>query len=238
MNEQTIFNRIASISAITAALAMIAASLVAFIAVDFDTEPLANPGILINIGSRAASIFRWGEILGLFGWGLLLIPVALYLWFWLHNQSPRLVAMYTVFGFTGILFTAFGSILRAIFFPSMMAAFAQASAAQREFMQIIFQAITDFSFEGILALEYLFWGLWWVGIGLVLRHHRRWLGFATMILGVASLGGGLGWLLQIYLLARFENLLFLLPIWAIWLGVVIWRRDDGKEAVMEPATPV
>jgi len=113
MNDQTLFRRIASISAILSAPVALANTIVLLIAVDFNAEFMANPANLITIGASASETFRWGEILGLGAPTLLLIPAALYLWYWLKSRAPRLVTLYTFFGLASLLLSAIGSLLRA-----------------------------------------------------------------------------------------------------------------------------
>ena len=111
----------------------------------------------------------------------------------------------------------------------MMVAYTQAVEVQREVLQVVFSAVTDFAFDGMYGLASILFGLWWLGIGLVLRAERRILGIMTAVMGVALLGAGFGWLLQVDPLARLEMLYFLEPVWVVWIGVVIWRRDKGTE---------
>jgi len=227
MNDQTLFRRIASISAILSMPVALANTIVLLMAVDFNTEFMSNPANLITIGAPASETFRWGEILGLGAPTLLLVPAALYLWYWLKSQAPRLVTLYTFFGLTSFLISAIGSLMRATFYPPLMNAYSLASETQRDVFMVIFQGITDFNFEGLWALELIFAGIGWLGIGPLLRSERRILGVVTMILGIAYLVAGAGWLLRVGPLARLENVFFLVPVWTVWLGVVIWRNPDS-----------
>lgn len=231
MNNHSLFKRIAAISAILAAPATLAATVVLLTAVDFNTEFMSNPAGVITIGAPASVIFRWGSILELGAPTLLLVPAALYLWYWLKPRAPELVTLYTVFGLSGLLLAAIGALLRATLYPPLMSAYPQASEAQQEILMVIFRGITDFNFEGLGALEYIFWGIWWLGIGLVLRSERRSLGIVTLILGIAFLGAGAGWLLRVGPLATLENVFFLVPFWVVWLGIVIYRRDEYQPAL-------
>jgi len=236
MNDQTLFGRIASISAILTAPIALANTIVLLMAVDFNTEFMSNPAGLITIGATASEIFRWGEILGLGAPTLLLIPATLYLWYWLKPRAPRLVTLYTFFGLTSLLVSAIGSLLRATLYPPLMNAYSLASETQRDVLMVIFQGITDFNFEGLWALELILGGIWWLGIGPLLRSERRILGIVTMIMGIAYLFAGAGWLLRVGPLARLENVFFFVPFWTVWLGIVIWRNPENDEYTMESTT--
>ncbi|MDX1614850.1 MAG: hypothetical protein R3300_11110 [Candidatus Promineifilaceae bacterium] len=235
MNNETSFRQITAITAILAAVLNVASTIIPLMALDFNFEFLADPGELLTAGLEPSAIelFHWGSVLVVFGWCLLFIPAALYLWFWLKPHSPGLVTLYTVLGLTGIVFCALVSAIGASFWPPMMAAYPQAAEAQREVLEVVFRAVTDFAFEGMYALNSILFGFWWLGIGLVLRVERRTLGIATAIMGVAILGAGIGWTFRVHPLARLEAFYFFEPIWAIWLGIVIWRRGEQGDHGMD-----
>jgi hypothetical protein len=235
MNNDTPFRSIAAISAIIAAVLTLAATVVLSMAVDFNFEFLSNPAELIIAGldAGAVGLFRLGEILELFGYCLFLIPVMLYLWYWLKPHNPNLVIAATVFGLGGLFIGVIETAIRASFWPPMISAYPQTAEAQRQVLQIVFRSVTDFTFEGLYAADSILGGLWWLGIGLVLRAERRVLGIATAIMGIAILGAGFGWLLQVDPLARLEMFYFLEPFWAIWLGIVIWRHAEHREPALE-----
>jgi len=222
MNDQILFKRITSLSTILTALFTVASTIVLLIAVDFNPEFMSHPEGLITINASAAETFRWGTILEL-GSTLFLIPSALYLWYWLKPQAPKLVTLYTVLGLASMLLATTGELLRANVYPPLMNAHSQAPEIQKNTLMAIFQGLTNFNFEGLWALELLFWGIWWLGIGPLLRSERRILGIVTMILGIAYLIAGAGWLLRVDPLARLENMFFFVPVWTVWLGIVIWR---------------
>jgi hypothetical protein len=231
MNDQTLFKRITAVSAIVSALLMLAANIVTSIAVDFRFEFLADPAGLLTAGLDTGSLrlFRLGEIMGVFGYCLLLIPLTIYLWYWLRRHNSGFVSLITILGLISIIFGVLEYGVRFTIWPSMMVAYSQAGEVQREVIQVVFSAVTDFAFEGMYGLSAILFGIWGLGIGLVLRTERRILGIITAVMGVAILGAGFGWLLQVDPLARLEMFYFLEPVWAVWLGLVIWRRDEGTE---------
>ena len=235
MNDQTLFRRITAISAVLAALFTVASTIVLLMAVDFNPEFMSHPEGLISIGASASEIFRWGTILEL-GYTILFLPAVLYLWYWLKPQAPRAASLYTAFGLAGLMPALIGVLMRATLYPPLINAYSQTSDIQRDVLVVIFRGLTDFNFEGLWALELLFWGIWWLGIGPLLRSERRILGIVTMTLGIAYLVAGAGWLLRIEPFARFENVFFFVPFWAVWLGIVIWRHDEQHQHVMEAAT--
>lgn len=240
MDNETSFRRIAAITIIVAGALNLAANVVVTLAVDFNFAFLENPEELLAAGleSGAVELFRWGEVVGIFGYCLLFIPAALYLWFWLSPRNSGLMTLYTVLGLTSIVLCVIESTIRASIWPPLMAAYPQAADVQREVLQVIFKAVTDFAFEGMYALDSILFGLWWLGIGLILRNERRILGIATAIMGAAILGAGFGWLLRVDPLARLELFYLFEPFWAVWLGIVIWRRGEQSEPSMEAATAV
>jgi len=235
MNDKSTFRQIAALSVILTAPVMVASTIVLLMAVNFNSEFMSHPEGLIAIGAPASETFRWGTILEL-GSTLLLVPAALYLWYWLKPRGPKLVTLYTVFGIASMLLATTGELLRANFYPPLMNAYSQAPEIQKDMLRVIFQGVTNLNFEGLWALELIFWGIWWLGIGSLLRSDRRILGIVTMILGIVFLAAGSGWLLRVGTLARLENFYFLVPVWTVWLGIVIWRNPEDDKYTMEAPT--
>lgn len=239
MNDQTTFRRIASISAIVSGPVALAAFYVVSLAVAFDFELMNDTAALVSLGADAAEVFRWGEVLGVFGYFLLLVPAALFLWRWLRPQSSNLVNLYTVFGLAYLFIGAVGAALRASVLPAMMVAYAEAPAADQAAIAADFWTMTVVIFIGLGALEAMLGGLWLLGGGLVLSSERRILGIVTTILGLAYFGYGAGEWLRIEPMIALGAVAFLvLPFWAVWLGIVIWRRDEQSALSMAPEVAV
>lgn len=235
MNDKTSFRQIAATTVIMAGVLNLAANFVLSLAVDFKVELLANPEEMLTAGLEptAIALFRWGEVLGVFGYCLLLLPAMLYLYYWFRTQKPRLVTLYTVLGVIGVVLCVIESAIRASIWPSIMAAYPQVAEAQREALQVVFSSITDFAFEGMYALNSMLGGLWWFGMGLLLRSERRLLGIGTVIMGLAIFGAGVGWITRVDPIARLELIYILEPFWGVWLGIVIWRRAEKSEQISE-----
>ena len=237
MNDQTTFRRIAAISAILSGPVALASFYVVSLAVAFDFELMNDTAALVSLGAGAAAIFRWGEVLGTFGFYLLLVPAALYLWRWLRPQSSNLVDLYTVFGLAYLFIGAVGGALRASILPAMMVAYSEAPAADQTAIAADFRTMTVVIFIGLGALEALLGGVWLLSIGRVLSRERRVLGIVTAAIGLVFFGYGAGEWLSIEPLISLGALAFLIwPFWAVWLGIVILRGAERSMPAMEPAT--
>ncbi len=237
MNDHWSFSRAAATTALGAAALALFSTFIAIAAVGFDFELLDEPVGLLAIGPRAARLFRWGWILAGFGFHLFLVPVALYLEYWLKSQKPNWVRLYTVFGLGYCLIGAISLFTMATVLSPMMGAHGDALAAERDLMVAVFQANANLAFASLGTLSFILGGVWWLGIGLVLRTRHNLLGLATVVLGTATLASGLGYLFQAEALARLEVFFFFLgPWWAVWLGIVILRDGAANEPMVASAT--
>jgi hypothetical protein len=237
MNDQTTFKRIAAVSTILAAPVSLSSFVLIAVAVNFNFGSISDLSDVITLGASAAGPFHlaWA-IADVFGYCLLLTPAVFYLWQWLKPRNPNLVTLYTFFGLAYVLTGAITPSLMSGAAPPLMRAYETASMGQREVLLVVFTTVFDMLFYG-MGIAWLFGGLWWLGIGLVLRKEQRILGIVTMFLGVMSLGVWCEHTFRFQLLGGIEPpFLLLIPVWAVWLGIVIWWRDVQHEHVMEVAT--
>jgi len=229
MNDNNSFRRIAAISAIISAPLALGASIVLAWAIGFNLDLGQNPAGLLTLGTRVAGIFRVVEFIGMFAYYLLLLPATLYLWYWLKPQAPNLVLMYTILGLGYIFIGTIAEAVLVSVLPPMMSAYPQASVAQSELLTAIFPHFTNLSISALFSLSYVFGGIWWLGIGLILCVERRILGIVTVAQGIITLGYVIGVMLLVEPLRTLEPLTFFNPIWALWIGVVIARGTGRSE---------
>lgn len=238
MNIQDTFKRIAVISAIVSVPLALSSWVLVALAAGSDPDALSSLTDVITLGPRAAGYIHLAWVVAdTFGHSLLLAPVALYLWFWLKPRSSSLVTLFTLSGFAYILVGLIGVSLLGGLVPPMMRAYAVASEPQQEVLVIVFESVFNMLFYGTGPLAFLLAGIWWLGIGTVLRKEQPVLGIFTIILGVLALTVWLELAFRLETLAIFEVLQsFSSYIWLIWLGIVIWQRDEQHGHMMEVAT--
>lgn len=240
MNDQALFKRIAAISAFVSVPLALASWVLVALAIGNNSDAIAELTDVITLGPRAAGFahLAW-MVADTFGHNLLLAPVALYLWLWLKPRSPNFATLFTLSGFAYLLVGLIGVSLLGGLVPPMMRDYAVASESQREVLFIVFQSVFNMLFYGTGPLAFLLAGIWWLGIGTVLRKEQRMLGNFTMIVGILALTVWLELAFRLEALAIFEvPQSFSSYIWLIWLGIVIWRRDEQGDYVLEPATAV
>ncbi len=237
MNDSNSFRRLAALSAIVSVPLSLASWLLVALAVEFDAEALAELSDIITLGPRAAGYahLAW-MVADTFGHNLLLGPVIVYLWVWLRPRSPSFVTLFSLSGCGYILVALIGVSLLGGLAPPMMREYAVASQPEQEALAITFRSVFNMLFYGTGPLALLLAGIWWLGIGAILKREQTMLGVFTMIVGALALTVWLRLTFQLEALAILEApQSFASYIWLIWLGVVIWRRDEQSEIALEPA---
>ena len=163
----------------------------------------------------------------MFSYYLPLLPVALFLWRWLGSRDPDWVLFYTSCGLGYILIGATGAAILAAVHPPLINAYAQASVEQRPVLETVFSAIWNMVYRGMWGiLEVVLAGIWFLGIGLLLRGERRLFSIFSIILGISALLDSFGNMFSVETLASISLYIYLLlaPVWALWLGIDLLRK--------------
>lgn len=110
----------------------------------------------------------------------------------------------------------------------MMVEYATASATQREALAESFQNIhymVDMRWWNTVGA--IAGGIWWSGIGWIVREKQPIFGFTTLILGVAALFNGIGNLLGLSTVAFIGLTVYLMlaTIWTPWIGVLLLNKQ-------------
>lgn len=224
-NDQ--LRRVAAVTAILSAPLAFGNILLGLAAVGFDTgDAYSNPASILSIGSRGASLYRWSMISDMFGFYLLLIPLAVYLWDQLKAKKPGMTSLYSICGLNYILIGAIAAASMTAVAPPMILAYGSASPQTQEILEWLFSSFYQLTFRGLFnPLEMILGGVWWLGMGSLLRHIRPALGIFTLILGAFAWLDALGAIVQVELIfmAGLAGVLLLIPLWALWTGVDLLR---------------
>jgi len=226
MNSQQSFQRFAAVTAIVSFPLALASDVLSGLPINFSPEVATNPALMLSVGTDGANLLRWGMILDMLGYYLPLLPLALFLQRWLRPRNPDWVRFYTICGLGYILIGAIGAATLAAVQPSLILAYGQASVEQRYVLETVFITMWNMVFGGIWKLGGALVGVWFLGIGLLLRDERRIFSIVSMILGASPFLGSLGMLLGIKALFLLGASIFglLAPVWALWLGIDLLRK--------------
>ncbi|MEJ2598826.1 MAG: hypothetical protein P8Z00_10865 [Anaerolineales bacterium] len=239
MKEQILFKRIAAITAVLAAPVGLGSLILVGLAADFNQEAMTDFADIITLGATGAGPLHLAWVITDFFGNLLLAPAAFYLWRWLNSRNPNLVTLASLFGFAFFLTGALVLSFVGAAIPPLMRAYETASGTQQDMLFVVLTSLFDMLYNGGGPLVYFFAGLWWLGIGVVLRKVRPILGILTVFMGVIGLGIWAEQTFRIEPLVFIEDVIFFLTyIWAVWLGIAIWRRDEQSDSVLEPVAAV
>src|SRR5512132_2845848 len=161
MNDHQSFQRLTVGITILAAISYLVSVVLLLAVMNYSFSAEAFSGAMISTGSPGDNLLRWGMIFDVFGSYLLLAPLALHLWNWLKPRSPNHVNLYTFCGLAYILIGSMGAIVLSAVLPPLIHEFAQASASQRETLQVVFNSFLNAVFLGLWnPLEVLLLSIW------------------------------------------------------------------------------
>jgi hypothetical protein len=227
MSDHQSFQRLAAGTTILAVLCYFSSVVLLLAVMNYSFSIEAFSGAMISLGSRGANLLRWGMIFDVFGSYLLLAPLALHLWNWLKPRSPNLVTLYTLCGLAYILIGSMGAIVLSAVLPPLINDYVQASASQRDTLQVVFNGFLNAVFLGLWnPLEVFLLGIWLVGLGPLIQRERRALGIVTRLLGFSALIDSAGRFLDVQTIFFIgsSGLFLLVPIWLIWWGIDLLRK--------------
>ena len=193
MNDHQSFQRLAAVTTILAVICYLSSVALLLSVMNFSFSIKAFSGAMISLGSRGANLLRWAMIFDVFGSYLLLTPLAVHLWTWLKPRSPNRVTLYTLCGLAYILIGSMGAIVLSAVLPPLIDEYAQASASQREMLQVVFNSFLNAVFLGLWnPLEVFLLSIWLLGLGPLIQRERRALGIVTRLLGFSALIESIG----------------------------------------------
>jgi hypothetical protein len=239
MNNDVSFQRLAAITSILATLLALGSIGLQAVILGVTTDPFSNPTAILGIGANGANLFRWGLILDIFGYYLLLAPLALLLWSRLKPKDMNLITLYTLCGLAYMLTGAIGATTLAAISPALIEGYGQASGQQRQVYEVVFSGFINAVYLGLWnLLESSLGGIWWLGIGLYLRREQPALGIFTSVLGIFALLDALGRILNIQIIytVGLAGMLLLIPIWTLWFGIDLFRSKKMRDINPHRAT--
>jgi len=227
MNDHPSFQRLAARITILAVISYLISVVLLLAVMNYSFSIEAFSGAMISAGSRGAGLLRWAMIFDVFGSYLLLTPLALHLWVWLRPKSPNHVTLYTLCGLAYILIGSMGAIVLSAVLPPLMNEYVQASATQRDTLQVVFDSFLNAVFLGLWnPLEVFLLGIWLIGLGPLIQRERQGLGIVTRLLGFSALIDSTGRFfdMQTIFFIGSSGLFLLVPVWLIWWAIDLSRK--------------
>ena len=227
MNDHPSFQQLAARITILAVISYLISVVLLLAVMNYSFSIEAFSGAMISAGSRGAGLLRWAMIFDVFGSYLLLTPLALHLWVWLRPKSPNHVTLYTLCGLAYILIGSMGAIVLSAVLPPLMNEYVQASATQRDTLQVVFDSFLNAVFLGLWnPLEVFMLSIWLIGLGPLIQRERQGLGIVTRLLGFSALIDSTGRFfdMQTIFFIGSSGLFLLVPVWLIWWAIDLSRK--------------
>lgn len=195
-----------------------------------------QPTRIVAAGATSAELLRWAAVLDLFGYYLATAVLAYVLWRQLRPRNPVIADLSTLAALGYALAGGAGAAVLAVFRPSLMHDYTDAAATEQvviaaqfaTLMAVVIRAIWQF-LDGILI------GVWWLGIGLLLRPDRPRLSRLTLVLAAVAVVGAFVNLVGLSLV-RDVLLGVLFILWAAWwIAILVVYARQTPAASTSPS---
>lgn len=226
MNTSVTYQK--QVAVLTVISGLLALACLGLLGIAFADNPDAydDPMQLLGMANLNVPLIRWAMLTDLFGYYLLLLPCIYFLRPYLREQTPW-ADLITYCGTAYVLIGAIGAVIMAEVVCPLLTQYLTALPARQAHLRMTYQTLNWFVYNGLWnLLETLLAGLWWTLTGAVLRTWYKPLGWVTIALGLFTALDALGNLLALPLPAAIGLNIYLLlaPVWAIWLGALLWRQ--------------
>lgn len=206
-----------------------------FKAVDFDAEAMTDPlNQLRRASMEKADIIEWSMLADIFGFYLLMIPAVIYVWYWLRDRNPFLLAIATVAMLMYILTGALGGGILSILWPSMIRAYVNANG-DPIIGQIIteqFKLVTNLVYIGMWGrVEYLLVATWVAVVSYLTWPEKRTFAIVGFIGALATFLTSIGDLFTIHELSDSFMTIYMVgvPLWVAWAAGFIWKAGSTSK---------
>jgi len=171
------------------------------VAVDYNFDAFSNPQLALRYAAKYNTAY-WFNILDMFGYYLLLIPLIIY-----HHQQYKFRSPWTtLFTFSGLCYAligAMGAVTLAISWQFLMQQHTIANGYLKEIIEVAFLNITLIITKGYWnILEAIFAAVWFAGIGRLLYNENKLIGIVGFITGIATLLDAAGNIFELKILAE------------------------------------
>ena len=220
-------------SSILAGLIALSCLYVGILAVEYDLESFSNPTSILKYSSNY-ELGKWFNVLDMFGYYILLLPIVFYFHQQYKFKSPW-VPLYTFCGCCYVLIGALGASILAAVWPLQMQQYLTANTDQAQLIQSNFELITVMVTQGMWNnLEVIFAAVWWLGLANLLAKDNKTLSTLSVAVGIATFLDALGTLLNISIISQTGMNIYLIfgIIWPVIVGFwIITKSKSSKKSL-------
>lgn len=209
-------------------------------AVNFDTDALSDPQLLLGMKNMSVNAARWSMLFDMFGYYLLLLPLVWWLHAW-YREKTAWANFITFSGLAYIITGAIGAAILAVVYPSVLTQYPAADETAKAILAGRFELVNEIVYGGMWnLLEQIFAAAWWLALAfLFLRDNRRAAGIAALLTGIACSADGLAGMLDAALLheAALNAYLVLSVLFAFVMGLKLLGWAPARFAVLKNYPP-
>ena len=212
--------------------------------VDFDLDAMTDPlNQLRRASMEKADLIEWSMLCDIFGFYLLMIPGVIYIWYWLRDRNPFLMAISTVSMLLYILTGALGGGILSILWPSIVRAYVGASSdpVMSQILTEQFKLVTNLVYTGMWGrVEYILIAVWVAAVSALTWSDKRAFSIFGYIGALGSLLSAVGETFSIRGLADNAINVYMIgvPLWVAWAAMFAWKAGKVPAKIWAPEVSV
>ena len=206
----------------------LACIVVGAMAVEYNFDAFSDPVLTLQYAHNYG-LAKWFNLLDLFGYYLLLLPLVFYFHQQYKHRSPWM-QLFTFSGASYVLTGALGAAILAALWPEQMKD--HLIGDNPELTIPLFKTTTLLVTKGIWnILEVIFAAVWWIGLGKLLFQDHKIIGVLTMITGISALLDAAGNIFDVRTLSDLgmNGYLFMGILWPGIVGISLIRKSVASK---------